>query len=483
MQVVSPRRGQPGAAADPSTSCDRKKTQQLQRELHSLRAELEHYRSLATPSDPVAALPNDRPLRGHQFGVRLIALCIELAKRVGFRATAFVVKLMFEFLGVDQKVPSHDAIAQWTMRLGVAELAETFDSTQEVLWMADHSSQIGKEKVLLIIGMRVDDLPPPGETLDLEKLKVLAIVPGEKWKKEDVDREYQRLAEKIGPPVYLLCDGAVELRDPAKNLVKDGKQAIVLQDLKHHAANLLEKQVGRSERFKAFMTQVGLTRNRVQQTELSHFMPPPLKQKSRFMNLGSLLRWSTMVMHHLNHPESDSRAGVTEERIDEKLGWLRDFADDLAQWNQCQEVINETLSWINQSGLRCDSTAELRDLLASWLELPSGQSGRQMAEKLVDFVAASEQQLPAGSRAWLSTEILESLFGRFKQLERQHSKGGFTRLLACLPTLCRRVTADRVRSRFKHVQAGDVQQWIRDTLPNTLTARRNAAYREAFAHQ
>ena len=30
----------------------------------------------------------------------------------------------------------------------------------------------------------------------------------------------------------------------------------------------------------------------------------------------------------------------------------------------------------------------------------------------------------------LSTEILESSFGLYKQLERQHSKGGFTTLLA-----------------------------------------------------
>jgi len=75
---------------------------------------------MATPSDPAPTPPSDRPLPGHPFGVRLIALYIELAKQVGFRAAAFVVKLMLEFWGVDQKVPSHDAIAQWTMRLGVA---------------------------------------------------------------------------------------------------------------------------------------------------------------------------------------------------------------------------------------------------------------------------------------------------------------------------------------------------------------------------
>ena len=62
--------------------------------------------------------------------------------------------------------------------------------------MADHSSQIGAEKVLLIIGIALEDLPEPGQTLSFDKVKVLAIVPGKHWKKEDVGREYQKLAEQ-----------------------------------------------------------------------------------------------------------------------------------------------------------------------------------------------------------------------------------------------------------------------------------------------
>jgi hypothetical protein len=89
--------------------------------------------------------------------------------------------------------------------------------------------------------------------------------------------------------------------------------------LKHHAANVLEKQIGRSERFKAFISQVGLTRNRVQQTELSHFAPPPLKQKSRFMNLASLLRWASMVSYHLSDAHSEARVGITADRMNEKI--------------------------------------------------------------------------------------------------------------------------------------------------------------------
>ncbi|MFM7869900.1 MAG: hypothetical protein ACKPHU_37255, partial [Planctomycetaceae bacterium] len=67
-----------------------------------------------------------------------------------------------------------------------------------------------------------------------------------------------------------------------------------------------------------------------------------------------------------------------------------------------------------------------------------------MAKQLVDHVATSESQLTPGMRVPLSTEILESLFGLYKQLEGQHSKGGFTSLLPAIAALSQVATEDAV---------------------------------------
>jgi hypothetical protein len=415
----------------------------------------------------------------------MVALCINLAMQIGFRPAKRALQTIFDALRVNIKVPSHDAIRNWSCRVVVGELEDTFDKDQDVLWMADHSSQIGAEKVLLIIGIAVEDLPEPGQTLSLEDVKVLAIVPGQKWKKEDVGREYQKLAEQIGAPRYLLSDGATELRDPAEALEKDGRKTIVLGDLKHHAANVLEKQIGRDERFQAFITQVGLTRNRAQQTELSHFSPPPLKQKSRFMNLAPLLRWASMVSHHLSDAHSEARVGITAERMNEKPGWIREYRGELACWAACQEVIDVALTFINHDGLSVGTGDRLRRQLKETMSgLPEGyETVDRVATLLVEFVERSQQQLAEGERAWLSTEILESLFGRFKQLEGQHSKGGFNSLLAALPSLCCKVDADRVRQRLLQVSTKKLKEWGKETIGSTLTTRRATAYREYVTAQ
>jgi len=421
-----------------------------------------------------------RPLRGHQFCTSLIALSIELGKQVGFRGAARVLKLVFDAMGIEQKVPSHDAIEQWTLRLGVSSLFATFRKDQRVIWLVDHSVQIGSERVLLIVGVALEDLPGPGETLEFDKVKVLAVVPGESWKKEDVEREYRKLAERIGAPVYLVCDGDAALREAAEILERDGQKTIVLGDLKHYAANVLEKEIGRSERFRSFVGEVGLTRSRIQQTELSHFVPPPLKSKSRFMNLGPLLRWAAMVLYHLENPGSEARRGISADRMEAKLGWLREYAEEVGQWGQCLEVIHRSLDVINRQGLSRSTAAliaaALREQDGAWHQRDTAAS--RIGRRLIAWVEESASKLPPGDRAWCSTEILESLFGRFKQLERQHSRGGFTRLIAALPTLCLSVTPEMVREGFARLDSPGLRRWLDENLGQTLTARRNNAYHE-----
>lgn len=452
--------------------------------LASYQAELA-MRSAIEPCASASLLERERPMPGFQFTLRLIGMAIELAKRVGFRGAAEAMQIMFAGLGMKTKVPSHDAIEQWTLRLGVGLLKDTFMPGQRVLWMADHSSQVGKERLLLIIGVALDDLPPAGESLTFEKLKVLAVVPGVSWKKEDVEREYVKLAEQIGMPAYILCDGAVELREPAEKLELDGQKTIVLGDLKHRAANVLEKEISRSERFQTFLNEVSLTRNRIQQTELDQFTPPTLRSKSRFMNIGTLFNWATMVLYHLNTPASSAREGITEERLKEKLSWLLGYASDLELWNKCQEVIDCSLSVVNLQGLSANTCELVEQSLTqnnpSWRT--EDCSATRIAVQLIDWIKQSSAKLKDNERAWLSTEILESLFGKFKQVEQQQSKGGFTRVIAVIPTLCIKATQQIVRKAFQAVNSPQTRKWLEGSLGKTLNARRNAAYRESKSLQ
>ena len=341
-------------------------------------------------------------------------------------------------------------------------------------WLVDHTNQIGKEKVLTVL--RVRSSPPPGVALRHGDVEPLAVLPGTEWKREDVAKVYQQLEERYGTPDAVVTDGAVELREPVDSLGKLGKTPRVFRDPKHFLANKLEALLKRDSNWEAFTQKLGRSRSALQQTELAHFIAPPFKMKARFMNLEPTIHWAATVLWHLDHPESSSREKVSVERMEEKLGWLRDFATSIPQWQECQKVISTTLTFLNQHGIFPGVVNKYRNVIAGIAQSPGSQ---QLVSDMEALLCEYEEKLQPNERLRISTEILESSFSLYKQLEQQHSKSGFTSLLLVFPTLLRAATAREVTAGFANVKVSDVRAWAKEHLPNTLTSQRQRMFREA----
>jgi len=455
-----------------------KKIEQQAERIRELQRQTQNLESAKRTQAAGMSLPDDPPIGTHGYGPRMVSLAVNLARSIGLRASGRCLEIVFDWLGVQQVVPHFTTIRNWLQRVGVAAVKEPVEEADDWIWMADHSNQIGPEKTLVVLGIRASDLPLPGTALKHEDVRLLLVRPGTKWKREDMAAVYMELAQQYGFPRAVLSDGAVELRGGAECLKNQAPDTIVLQDFKHKAAALLKAMVGRTERFGQFYTRMGKTRSAIQQTELAHLAPPTPKHKARFMNLAAILQWASTILWLLEHPEAEARKFVTSERLEEKLGWLRSFGDDLAVWRECQHVLEQGSKLINEEGLFRGAAERLRTAVGP--EVTHGAS-RQLAERLIDFVADAERHLKPNERLPMSTEILESTFGLYKQLERQQSKGGFTSLLAAFGALFKPTTKESIRKSFLAVTVNDVKQWVRQNLGATLTSKRLATYHE-FRH-
>lgn len=420
-------------------------------------------------------LPEDPPVGTHGYGTRMISLATNIAKAVGFRATTCVLELFFEWLKLDQQSPTHPTIRSWLQRLGIAELKQPLEPGEDLVIMVDHSNQIGKEKVLVALGVKSSLLPKSGKTLKHEDVRVLEMKPGEQWNTEKMEQEYQSLAKRFGTLRAVISDGATELRKGAEVLKYKGIPTLVLPDLKHYAANVMKSLIGKDPRFQEVLSQIGTTRSAIQQTELAHLRPPCMKQKARFMNLASTIKWMSMIAWLLENPDAKARAEISDERMQEKLGWVKQYADDIAVWQECQEVVSASLKFINEQYLFRGAAHELTSVIGDSLQY---EKSKEVAKRLIEKIRDCEQHLEPDERLPMSTEILESLFGLYKQLERQHSQSGFTSLLACLPTLLKPTTPESVKQAFSRVSAKEVTEWIKANFSSTVTSQRQAAYQE-----
>jgi hypothetical protein len=133
-------------------------------------------------------LPHDPPLRHHEFGPKMISLCVNLARAIGLRPTVTCLEIVFDWLGVNGKMPDWTTVRIWLMRVGVAAIEEPIERADDWNWMADHSNQIGPEKALVIVGVRASKMPPPGVALTHRDIRLLLVEPGVSWNRKDMAR-------------------------------------------------------------------------------------------------------------------------------------------------------------------------------------------------------------------------------------------------------------------------------------------------------
>jgi hypothetical protein len=416
----------------------------------------------------------------HRFAASMVALCVNLSRIMPLRTVPKTLKMILPTLSIQTNVPDRETITRWCKRLGLDRLMRNQKSNQlkdcnDVIWIVDHSNQIGTQKVLVILGISASKLPTKGQTLSLDALEVLAIEPDRSWTRDDVRRVYKELADKIGRPRWVLCDGAVELRESVDVLCDEHHTTDVLRDFKHVAANRFESLIGKSERFGEFIAEMGKSRCLLQQTELAHLTPPGMKTKARFMNIEPIIAWATMVLGVLENPTEEA-AGVQDvKKLELRLGWVRGFAESIASWQRCCAVIDWSLAWINTQGLETDSATQMRSGLAK-VQSNDCELSKRMTTELLASVEQSCFSVKTGERSWLSSESLESVFGLYKRREGQQSRSGFTGLLLSIPTLLRSWSASEVREGLQRTSTTETNRWIENRIGSTIWSKRTRAY-------
>lgn len=426
--------------------------------------------------DPALALDpcHDEPPGGHGYGSNTICLFLRLVLNgVSLRGVPRVLAVLAEAFGLPLEIPHWTTGRLWLMRLGHALLTMPLEKTDDWAWLADHSVQIGQEKALAIVGIRLRDLPKPGECLQQKDLHLIAWVPRKSWTRQEVDEALEQATQRTGVPRVIVDDHGVDLAGGVKFFRERHPDTVEIYDLKHKAACLLKHRLEKETRWQEFQRRVGQTRCAVQQTEMAFLVPPAPKPKARFMNLEPQLAWAEGVLNMLHDPPAEVRQWVRPERLQEKLAWLNEFTEPVAEWSEWQQVVNLSVEFVDRQGVYRGAAKDLRQTLPRKF---AHQSSADLAKELVRFVGIQAKQARPGERFPGSTEVLESCFGKMKELEKQQARGGFTSFMISFGALLAETSADVVHTALQHSRTKDVFEWCKMHLGTTLFAQRKIAF-------
>ena len=424
------------------------------------------------PSLPLS--PDDVRMPGHAFSLGSIRLFLRLVLAgVSFRAARRVLAMVAEVCGKAWKLPHWTTGRMWLLRLGHFQLHRSKKHAADWAWLIDHSVQIGPQKCLAIVGLRLGQMPAPGACLRHDDLQLIALEPMPSSTRQEVQERLEAAVKVTGVPRVIVDDHGVDLTGGVQLFQQQHPQTVEVYDLKHKAACLLKARLEREPRWRQFQTLIGQTRCAIQQTELAFLVPPGPKPKARFMNLQPMLDWAAHILEILRAPPPAVSTRVSQERLRQKLAWLEEFRKVLPEWREWQQVVNAAVGHMGRQGIYRGVARDLKRALPAKLVFASSRS---LADDIMKFVAHESRKAHRGERFPASTEALESLFGRFKVLEKQHAKGGFTSLILGFGALLSQTATTTIRQALSHSRTEAVGDWCRNQLGPTLLSQRKRAF-------
>ncbi len=143
--------------------------------------------------------------RGQQYAQGVVLGFLRLVVRCAtpLRCAARVLELFGPAAGHDVIAPHWTTGRLWLLRLGLAALLRPKPIAADWVWMVDHSIQVGQTKCLVVLGIRLSDLPVR-RALCHEDMELIALEPMKDSTKETVAVCLEDAVIRTGVPRVIL---------------------------------------------------------------------------------------------------------------------------------------------------------------------------------------------------------------------------------------------------------------------------------------
>lgn len=386
-----------------------------------------------------------------------LSLKLVLEASSSLRGAAASMAIFVEQGLVSFPVPSFSTIRSWLLRVGHYALTRLLDRTTQWVWLIDHTVQIGSQKMLVILGCPMNEVPFGQRALQLSDLQLVALVPMEKSNGAAIETELENATRRTGAPRLIVSDQGSDLRKGIADFQRSHPQTHYVPDVAHYGANLLEHAWDDQPRWQQFIKELQNTSSKLRQTKSAYLLAPRMRPKARFMNVESQLRFTRCLLKHLDGATPHAKAL-------EYYGWLKDYRDDLAIWDREHGMVQTTIELVRVQGLRANTESLLDQALG---EIGSHESTAHIAKGLREYVVKYQPTVKE-DRFVASTEILESSFGKLKRIERDQSQNGMTSLVLAMGAIVGRCNETEIKEALDATPQKKVDTWVRGTLGQSV---------------
>jgi hypothetical protein len=180
------------------------------------------------------------PYHTYAVGHVILFVSLVLSTATSLRGANQVIALMMSMFALPVATPSWSTGRLWLWRLGYYQLTRPKAQADAWGWIADHTVQLGPEKCLVILGLRLSALPASGRLLTHEDVEPLALLPVTTSTGEVVYQQLEETIAKTGVPRQIVADQGSDLRGGIERFCQHHPETCYVYDIKHKTAAVLK---------------------------------------------------------------------------------------------------------------------------------------------------------------------------------------------------------------------------------------------------
>lgn len=381
-------------------------------------------------------------------------------------------KIREEITEVPRQAPSHVTIRNWTLKLGYYELTRQKEKADDWIILLDHSIQFGKEKIFVVLGIREKKFLKLKRPLQYTDLTTLLILNKDNWNGKLVWEELKKLETTIGKIKYAVGDYGSDLR---KGLTLTGIAHI--HDLSHLIALITEKLYKDDNRFIELKGNMSNMRNKFAQTDIAAIVPPKGRKKSEYQSFDKIIKWGVAALNLINNKLKDPEQIKllkqyfeikTLDKIKKELSWIQNYSGLIKELSEISYAIKEVETELKHNGLSKLSYKKCKKTL----DKLESKKGKEFKEILIKRIEQQIQILSSTDRVLFSSDILESIFGKYKNRVSENSIASTTSLMLIIAAFTCNLAEESVKQSMENIKIADIKKWSRQSIGVSLFQER-----------
>jgi hypothetical protein len=159
------------------------------------------------------------------------------------------------------------------------------------------------------------------------------------------------------------------------------------------------------------------------------------------------------------------------KRFQEKLGWVKDYQEDLKNYHQMLTLINLAFKQIKTSGLRRNSA---QTFLKQVAPMVLSESSEKLKNKIGEKLETSSCQIPENEIFLGTSDILESILGKYKIFSSRSPAKEVGKMLLTIPLCTIQLTAATVKEAMEKILICDLEDWSVSVIGQSMLSKSRA---------